>query len=264
MAGLDLRPDLQVYNNDTRTVAVVDLAIAFDQQDGDDSSCSGLVEAAVNKTTKYAGIKRHLERQGWKYTSRLLFTALWARWRVNGTSGSAHEGRKAAGQTTIDCLYSVQPPHMKFALFPASFTSTSSPLFDHGLRRTTHFNLRFTTTFATGCHSGRASRHFGQSDTAAVSGASQGLASRGIRVKEGGRKDSVPHTPPLGGIVLAFAGRKGPNHEVYRPGGTHFGVWRRFISFVKLHPHSVWYGSSHIGHQTENIFFILVNRFTGW
>ncbi|CAH0518672.1 unnamed protein product [Peronospora belbahrii] len=107
MAGLDLRPDLQVYNNDTRTVAVVDLAIAFDQQDGDESSCSGLVEAAVNKTTKYAGIKRHLERQGWKYTSRLLFTALWARWRVNGTSGSAHEGRKAAGrQLSTACIQS--------------------------------------------------------------------------------------------------------------------------------------------------------------
>ncbi|CAH0476215.1 unnamed protein product [Peronospora belbahrii] len=60
MAGLDLRPDLQVYNHDTRMVAVVDLAIAFDQQDGYDSSCSGLVKVAVDKTIKYAGTKRHL------------------------------------------------------------------------------------------------------------------------------------------------------------------------------------------------------------
>ena len=65
MPGAALRPDLQVFNHDLRTVAVVDLAIAFDVQERDDPSSSGLTQAYAAKVLKYEGIKKHLERQGW-------------------------------------------------------------------------------------------------------------------------------------------------------------------------------------------------------
>uniref|UniRef100_H3GYD3 Reverse transcriptase domain-containing protein n=1 Tax=Phytophthora ramorum TaxID=164328 RepID=H3GYD3_PHYRM len=77
LAGPALRPDLQVYNHDQRTVAVVDLAIAFDEQPRDDPESSGLAKAAAEKKAKYAGIKRHLERQGWKvHLSALVYGSL--------------------------------------------------------------------------------------------------------------------------------------------------------------------------------------------
>jgi hypothetical protein len=77
LAGPALRPDLQVYNHDQRTVAVVDLAIAFDEQPRDDPESSGLAKATTEKKAKYAGVKRHLERQGWKvHLSALVYGPL--------------------------------------------------------------------------------------------------------------------------------------------------------------------------------------------
>ena len=86
MPGSALRPDIQVYNHDARTVAVVDLAVAFDQQDRDDPASSGLSKAYTEKTTKYAGIRRHLERQGWTVHLSAI---------VYGTLGSVASGNQA-------------------------------------------------------------------------------------------------------------------------------------------------------------------------
>ena len=77
LSGPALRPDLQLYNHDNRTVAVVDLAIAFDQQDDDDPTTSGLAKASAEKATKYAGVLRHLESQGWTvYLSAIIYGSL--------------------------------------------------------------------------------------------------------------------------------------------------------------------------------------------
>jgi hypothetical protein len=77
LAGPALRPDLQVYNHTTKTVAVVDLAVAFDEQAGDDDATSQLARVAEHKRVKYEGVKRHLERQGWTvHLSALVYGAL--------------------------------------------------------------------------------------------------------------------------------------------------------------------------------------------
>ncbi|KAE8964406.1 hypothetical protein PF011_g28678, partial [Phytophthora fragariae] len=79
LAGPALRPDLQLYNHTTKTVAVVDLAVGFEEQASDDPESSGLAKAAAEKKAKYAGIKCHLERQGWKvHLSALVYGSLGA------------------------------------------------------------------------------------------------------------------------------------------------------------------------------------------
>ncbi|CAI5709506.1 unnamed protein product [Peronospora farinosa] len=64
LPGPALRPDLQLYSHDKRTVVVIDLAIALDQQDRDDPTSSGLAKASAEKATKYASVLRHLASQG--------------------------------------------------------------------------------------------------------------------------------------------------------------------------------------------------------
>eukprot|EP00644_Phytophthora_capsici_P010245 jgi/Phyca11/123611/e_gw1.51.254.1 len=77
LPGPPLRPDIQVYNHDKRTVAVVDLAVAFDEQPSEDPESSGLAKAVQIKKAKYAGIKEHLENQGWKvHLSAIVYGSL--------------------------------------------------------------------------------------------------------------------------------------------------------------------------------------------
>ncbi|KAH7489201.1 Retrovirus-related Pol polyprotein from type-1 retrotransposable element R2 [Phytophthora ramorum] len=79
LAGPALRPDLQLYNHTKKTVAVVDLAVAFEEQASDDPESSALARIAAHKRAKYAGVKRHLERQGWKvHLSALVYGSLGA------------------------------------------------------------------------------------------------------------------------------------------------------------------------------------------
>jgi hypothetical protein len=79
MGGSALRPDIQVYDHATRTVAVVDLAIAFEEQPAAETSSSALHRAHEHKVTKYGGIQRHLERQGWTvHLSALVYGSLGA------------------------------------------------------------------------------------------------------------------------------------------------------------------------------------------
>uniref|UniRef100_A0AAV1VNS5 Uncharacterized protein n=1 Tax=Peronospora matthiolae TaxID=2874970 RepID=A0AAV1VNS5_9STRA len=53
LPGPALRPDLQVYNHTTRSVSVVDLAVAFEDQAKEDPRTSTLVRIAELKRTKY-------------------------------------------------------------------------------------------------------------------------------------------------------------------------------------------------------------------
>ncbi|KAH7489197.1 Retrovirus-related Pol polyprotein from type-1 retrotransposable element R2 [Phytophthora ramorum] len=79
LAGPALRPDLQLYNHTKKMVAVVDLAVAFEEQASDDPESSALARIAAHKRAKYAGVKRHLERQGWKvHLSALVYGSLGA------------------------------------------------------------------------------------------------------------------------------------------------------------------------------------------
>ncbi|OWY95284.1 hypothetical protein PHMEG_00034749 [Phytophthora megakarya] len=79
LAGPALRPDLQLYNHTKKTVAVVDLAVAFEEQASDDTESSALARIAVHKRTKYGSVQRHLERQGWKvHLSALVYGSLGA------------------------------------------------------------------------------------------------------------------------------------------------------------------------------------------
>ncbi|EGZ15365.1 hypothetical protein PHYSODRAFT_509713 [Phytophthora sojae] len=79
LAGPALRPDLQLYNHTKKTVAVVDLAVAFEEQAGEDPDSSALARIAAHKRAKYDRIKRHLERQGWKvHLSALVYGSLGA------------------------------------------------------------------------------------------------------------------------------------------------------------------------------------------
>ncbi|KAE9222220.1 hypothetical protein PF002_g15336, partial [Phytophthora fragariae] len=66
LAGPALRPDLQLYNHTTKTVAVVDLAVAFEEQASDDPESSGLTKAAPEKKAKYDG-----REEGQVYTEHL-------------------------------------------------------------------------------------------------------------------------------------------------------------------------------------------------
>ena len=79
LPGPALRPDLQIYNHTKRTVSVVDLAVAFEEQPMDDQATSSLVRIAESKRTKYTCVKRHLERQGWAvHLSALVYGSLGA------------------------------------------------------------------------------------------------------------------------------------------------------------------------------------------
>ncbi|KAG2791601.1 hypothetical protein PC111_g23849 [Phytophthora cactorum] len=109
LPGPALRPDLQVYNHDQRTVAVVDLAVAFDRQDSDDAASSGLAKAAAEKAAKYAGIKRHLERQGWKvHLSALVYGSLGSVAASNYTVYTEHLGLLKRDAKRLDRTLSVQ------------------------------------------------------------------------------------------------------------------------------------------------------------
>jgi hypothetical protein len=93
LAGPALRPDLQLYNHAKKTVAVVDLAVAFEEQASDDTESSALARIAAHKRAKYAGIKRHLERQGWKvHLSALVYGSLGAVMPANHTVFTDHLG----------------------------------------------------------------------------------------------------------------------------------------------------------------------------
>ncbi|CAI5725921.1 unnamed protein product [Peronospora destructor] len=79
LPGPALRPDLQVYNHSKRTVSVVDLAVAFEEQATDDPRTSSLAWIAELKRTKYDYVKRHLDRQGWTvHLSALVYGSLGA------------------------------------------------------------------------------------------------------------------------------------------------------------------------------------------
>uniref|UniRef100_A0AAV1V7Y8 Uncharacterized protein n=1 Tax=Peronospora matthiolae TaxID=2874970 RepID=A0AAV1V7Y8_9STRA len=79
LPGPALRPDLQVYNHTTRSVSVVDLAVAFEDQATDDPRTSSLARIAALKRAKYDCVKRHLERQGWTvHLSALVYGSLGA------------------------------------------------------------------------------------------------------------------------------------------------------------------------------------------
>ncbi|CAI5734304.1 unnamed protein product [Peronospora destructor] len=79
LPGPALRPDFQVYNHITRTVSVVDLAVAFEEQTDDDPKTSSLARIAAVKKTKYDCVKRHLESQGWTVSlSALVYGSLGA------------------------------------------------------------------------------------------------------------------------------------------------------------------------------------------
>uniref|UniRef100_A0AAV1T716 Reverse transcriptase domain-containing protein n=1 Tax=Peronospora matthiolae TaxID=2874970 RepID=A0AAV1T716_9STRA len=79
LPGPALRPDLQVYNHTTRSVSVVDLAVAFEDQATDDPRTSSLARIAALKRAKYDCVKRHLERQGWTVQlSSLVYGSLGA------------------------------------------------------------------------------------------------------------------------------------------------------------------------------------------
>uniref|UniRef100_H3H8C9 Reverse transcriptase domain-containing protein n=1 Tax=Phytophthora ramorum TaxID=164328 RepID=H3H8C9_PHYRM len=68
-----------LYNHTKKMVAVVDLAVAFEEQASDDPESSALARIAAHKRAKYAGVKRHLERQGWKvHLSALVYGSLGA------------------------------------------------------------------------------------------------------------------------------------------------------------------------------------------
>uniref|UniRef100_A0AAV1V819 Uncharacterized protein n=1 Tax=Peronospora matthiolae TaxID=2874970 RepID=A0AAV1V819_9STRA len=79
LPGPALRPDLQVYNHTLHTVSVLDLAVAFEEQNDDDPRTSSLARIAAFKKAKYDCVKRHLERQGWTVSlSALIYGSLGA------------------------------------------------------------------------------------------------------------------------------------------------------------------------------------------
>eukprot|EP00644_Phytophthora_capsici_P017056 jgi/Phyca11/130315/e_gw1.92.49.1 len=68
--GRPLRPDIQVYDKDARTAAIVDLAIPFDARDGGDGS--GLTWIHDEKLRKYKSIERQLSDRGWRVKSAAI------------------------------------------------------------------------------------------------------------------------------------------------------------------------------------------------
>uniref|UniRef100_H3GYC9 Uncharacterized protein n=1 Tax=Phytophthora ramorum TaxID=164328 RepID=H3GYC9_PHYRM len=115
LAGPALRPDLQLYNHTKKTVAVVDLAVAFEEQASDDTESSALARIAAHKRAKYAGIKRHLERQGWKvHLSALVYGSLGAVMPANYKVLTEHLGllkrdaKRLDRQFSVACIQSIR------------------------------------------------------------------------------------------------------------------------------------------------------------
>uniref|UniRef100_H3GYD1 Reverse transcriptase domain-containing protein n=1 Tax=Phytophthora ramorum TaxID=164328 RepID=H3GYD1_PHYRM len=113
LAGPALRPDLQLFNHTKKTVAVVDLAVAFEEQASDDTESSALARIAAHKRAKYAGIKRHLERQGWKvHLSALVYGSLGAVMPANYKVLTEHLGllkrdaKRLDRQLSVACIQS--------------------------------------------------------------------------------------------------------------------------------------------------------------
>ncbi|KAE9232618.1 hypothetical protein PF002_g12318 [Phytophthora fragariae] len=105
LAGPALRPDLQLYNHTKKTVAVVDLAVAFEEQASDDPESSGLARIAAHK--------RHLERQGWKvHLSELVYGSLGAVASGNHKVYTEHLGllkrdaKRLDRQLSVACIQS--------------------------------------------------------------------------------------------------------------------------------------------------------------
>ena len=73
----------------------MDLAIAFDQQDQDDPTSSGLAKANAEKMAKYAGVRQHLESQGWAVNLSAL---------VYGSLGSVASGNYAVYTKNLGLL----------------------------------------------------------------------------------------------------------------------------------------------------------------
>lgn len=77
--GPALRPDIQLFDAATRTATVLDLAITHEEQTTDQQDSSTLHFAREHKIAKYAPIKRHLERAGWRvHLSALVYGSLGA------------------------------------------------------------------------------------------------------------------------------------------------------------------------------------------
>eukprot|EP00644_Phytophthora_capsici_P018708 jgi/Phyca11/132878/e_gw1.250.5.1 len=73
--GPALRPDIQLYDKETRTAAIVDLAIPFDARDEGDGP--GLTWAHDMKIKKYKCVETQLKDRGWKVkSSALVYGAL--------------------------------------------------------------------------------------------------------------------------------------------------------------------------------------------
>jgi hypothetical protein len=132
LAGPALRPDLQLFNHAKKTVAVVDLAVAFEEQASDDAKSSALARIAAHKRAKYTGIKRHLERQGWKvHLSALVYGSLGAVMPANHKVYTEHLGllkrdaKRLDRQLSAACIQSSR--HMEPALQPALGAAASGP-----------------------------------------------------------------------------------------------------------------------------------------
>ena len=130
LPGQALRPDLQVYNHTKRTVSVVDLAVAFEEQVVDDPRTSSLARIAEVKRRKYDCVKRHLERQGWTVQlSALVHGSLVA---VAGGNLAVYteylgllkrDARRLDRQLSVDCIASSR--RIWFALWHAPQPSAS-------------------------------------------------------------------------------------------------------------------------------------------
>ncbi|EGZ14554.1 hypothetical protein PHYSODRAFT_402931, partial [Phytophthora sojae] len=90
-----LRPDLQLYNRAKRTVAIVDLAITYEDHRNDSPGSSSLARIADQKRKKYSSVRRHLERQGWSVQLSAL---------VYGVLGSVAQGNHKVLTTELGLL----------------------------------------------------------------------------------------------------------------------------------------------------------------
>ncbi|TYZ66447.1 hypothetical protein PybrP1_003960 [[Pythium] brassicae (nom. inval.)] len=72
-----LCPDIQLYEHATRTAVIADLAVPLEEQSDDHTSVSTLQSAREAKIAKYAPIKAHLERAGWRvHLGAIVYGAL--------------------------------------------------------------------------------------------------------------------------------------------------------------------------------------------
>jgi hypothetical protein len=63
--GPALRPDIQIYEEATKTAIISDLAVTFEKQPNDERNSSTLQCSRDMKLLKYGDIKKHLETRGW-------------------------------------------------------------------------------------------------------------------------------------------------------------------------------------------------------